>query len=449
MRPTPILRRRVFEPLWAWRTGAPLLRAWAELEATQWMPEPVLRERQWRRLLDLITFAYEHNDFYHARLDACGLTPARLHTEKDLAEIPILSKEEIRSQGSRLISRGFDVRMLMKAKTGGSTGKPLELFFPEEVSQLRNASGRRHKRWSGWEVGEPVGAVWGNPPHATTPWKRLRQWMLSPIVYVDTMSITTQSVVQFARDWVAVRPTLLFGHAHSVYILATMVQDLGIDAIRPTGIITSSMMLLPHERALIEHVFDVKVCDTYGCEEVGLIASECERHEGLHVNTDQLWVEVLREDGSPAGPAERGLVVITDLLNRAMPLIRYRVEDLAETAERPCSCGRGLPMLRAVCGRVADFLKRRDGSRVAGVSLIENSLTKIPGIDQMQIVQEAIGEIRLRIVASHTFTPAHRQELIGYFEEVFPGARVEVEQLASIAPEPNGKYRFSICRIPD
>src|SRR6185436_11340307 len=167
-----------------------------------------------------------------------------------------------------------------------------------------------------------------------------------------------------------------------------MVEELALREIRPAAIIASSMMLLPHERAVIERVFDVKVTDLYGCEEVGLIASECERHEGLHINAEQVLVEILREDGTPAGPGETGAVVVTDLLNRAMPFIRYRMEDMAEAAAQKCSCGRGLPTLRRVVGRIADFLKRRDGSRVAGISLIENTLTKIPGIDQMQIVQD-------------------------------------------------------------
>jgi phenylacetate-CoA ligase len=228
-----------------------------------------------------------------------------------------------------------------------------------------------------------------------------------------------------------------------------MCREIGIEDLRPKAIIASSMMLLPHERAVIENVFGVKVFDMYGCEEVGLIASECERHEGLHMNIDQLAIEVLRDDGAQAGPGEPGLVVVTDLENPAMPLIRYRMEDFAEPADRPCSCGRGLPLIRKISGRVADFLRRKDGSQVAGVSLIENSLTRIPGIEQMQIVQEDLGRMRLRVVPGASFTPQRRQELVDYFVATFPGSGVELEELSEIRPEPNGKYQFSICKVPD
>jgi phenylacetate-CoA ligase len=194
-------------------------------------------------------------------------------------------------------------------------------------------------------------------------------------------------------------------------------------------------------------VFGIKVTDLYGCEEVGLIACECERHDGLHLNVVQVFVEILREDGTPAAPGEAGLVVVTDLLNRAMPLIRYRLEDLAERAAAPCPCGRGLPMLRRVVGRMADFLKRTDGSRVAGISLIENTLTAVPGIQQMQIVQEDLLDIVVRLVTGREFDAARRAELRRYFERTFPGARITLEDVAQIQAEPNGKYRFSICRV--
>jgi phenylacetate-coenzyme A ligase PaaK-like adenylate-forming protein len=228
-----------------------------------------------------------------------------------------------------------------------------------------------------------------------------------------------------------------------------VVEQIKVGGIEPRAIIASSMMLLPHERVVIERVFGTKVTDIYGCEEVGLIAGECERHEGLHLNIEQLVVEVLREDGTPAAAGEPGYVVVTDLLNRAMPFIRYRMEDMAVLATERCSCGRAFPMLKQLVGRTADFLRRRDGSRVAGISLIENSLTRIPGLEQMQIVQPALLTIELRVVPAATFTSERRRELVDYFRETFPGADVQLLEVSSIPAEPNGKYRFSICRVVD
>jgi phenylacetate-CoA ligase len=445
----PSLRRRVIEPLWARYRGSPLRDAWHELEQTPSLPSSELKARQWQHVVELVAYAYARNDFYRRRLDECGVTPRELRGWDDFKRIPVLRKPEVRQLGASLISRGFDPASLMKAKTGGSTGKPLEIFFTERVSELRSACARRHRRWTGWEVGEPWAAVWGNPQYAATSREKLRKWLLDPIIYLDTMSVSPEAVRAFAREWVRVEPTLLFGHAHSLYLLADMLRQLGIDAVRPTGIIASSMMLLPHERVVIEQVFERKVFDIYGCEEVGLIGGECERHDGLHMNVDQLVVELLDREGRAVPAGSPGLVVVTDLQNLAMPMIRYCMEDMSEARDGACPCGRGLPLMGRITGRVADFLKRRDGSQVAGISLIENSLTKIPGIDQMQIVQVAIDRLRLVVVAGPSFTPERQKELVDYFEATFPHSHVVLEKVSDIKPEPNGKYRFSICRVPD
>jgi phenylacetate-CoA ligase len=446
---TPLVRRHVLEPAWSRYSGARLLPATRHLERTQYLSRADLQEQQLRRLTALLQVVNARNDFYRRRFEQAGVSPGSITTMEAFRRIPILTKGEVRERGRALLSAGFDSASLIKAKTGGSTGRPIEVYFTDEVSQLRNASGRRNKRWAGWNVGEPVGAVWGNPVEPETVRERLRQWVLEPTISLDTMSITAESVREFARKWRRVRPTLLFGHAHSIFVLATLVDELRITDIRPKAIIPSSMMLLGHERSVIERVFGIKATDIYGCEEVGLIAGECERHEGLHINVDQLIVEVLREDGTPVEPGEAGLVVVTDLLNTAMPFIRYRMEDFAELAEAACSCGRGAPMLRRIVGRTADFLKRMDGSRVAGISLIENTLTKIPGIEQMQIVQERLNHIAVRIVPGPDFSVTRRDELSSYFRATFPGATIDLEDVSAIAQEANGKYRFSICKVTD
>jgi phenylacetate-CoA ligase len=190
------------------------------------------------------------------------------------------------------------------------------------------------------------------------------------------------------------------------------------------------------------------VTDRYGCEEVSLIASECEKHEGMHLNIEHLYVEFIKDDGSCAAPGEPGKIVVTDLMNHAMPLIRYEVEDVGVPMDRKCSCGRGLPLMESVTGRVADFLFKRDGSKVAGVSLIENTLTKIPGIDQMQIVQESIDSFVVSVVPGSDFRESTKMDLNAYFKGLFgETVTVEIQVVRAIQSEPSGKYRFSICRI--
>lgn len=444
----PTLRRKIFEPLHALKTGSPKLSYWKKLEKTQYATEKILLEKQWVKLRTIIRYAYDNNLFYRERFDQYGVHPEEIMSYEDITKIPILTKEEIRRNTPKMMSDGFSRDTLLKIKTGGSTGKPLELYITEECSEMRNACARRHDRWAGWEVGEPVGAVWGNPVLPNDIKGKLINWLLAPTIYLDTMNVTEKTVKKFAKDWEESKPTLLFGHAHSLYLLAQYVHGLSIRHIQPEGIISTSMVLFPHERETIEHVFGVKVFDRYGCEEVSLIASECERHEGMHLNIEHLFIEFVKDDGSSAKPGEPGNIIVTDLMNRAMPFIRYKVEDVGVPLEKKCSCGRGLPLMEKVSGRVADFLIKKDGTRVAGVSLIENTLTKIPGIEQMQIIQESLEFIRIRLVPGSRLDQGRRLELVKYFETLFgPGTDVQIEIVPTIRPEKTGKYRFAICKI--
>jgi phenylacetate-CoA ligase len=442
------LRRYFFEPLQLKMAGSPRLSYWKTLEKTQWYTTSQLEEIQWRRLQELWRFLWEHNKFYIAQFQKAGLNKESLANPADIRKLPFLSKKDIRDNVNDLISLGYDKNMLLHFKTGGSTGKALDIFITEECSEMRNACARRHDRWTGWEPGEAIGAAWGNPKLPKTIKEKLINGLVQPYIYLDTMAVTGDSVRRFVADWERVRPTMLFGHAHSLFVLAQQIYKMGIKGIQPAGILSTSMMLLDHERSFIEQVFGVKVTDRYGCEEVSLIGSECEQHDGLHMNIEHLVVEFVKDDGSYAGPGEPGNIVVTDLMNRAMPFVRYRVEDIGTPLNRQCSCGRGMPLMGKVTGRVADFLVKQDGTKVAGISLIENTLTFMPGLDQLQIVQESLGHICLYVVPGKDYTTDAGNSLTGYFKNVFGNdVQVQLQLVAEIQPERSGKYRFSICRI--
>lgn len=444
----PFIRRNFFEPVHGFLAKSPKLPYWKHLEKTQYYSHEALSAIGWRRLKGLLDFVWENNAFYRQRLEQNSIRPADIQRPEDMRRLEILTKNDIRKNSVHMISRGYPVDGLLKVQTGGSTGKALELFLNEECSEQRNACARRHDCWTGWKPGEPVAACWGNPHFPEKLKDKLATYLLTPMIFLDTMRVDEAAVRAFVAQWQRVRPTLLFGHAHSLFLLAQYLKNLNINSLTPKGILSTSMMLIPAERQLIEEVFGVKVIDRYGCEEVGLIACECERHEGMHLNIEHLFIEFLREDGTPAANGEPGRIVITDLLNLAMPLIRYQVEDVGVPTGRRCSCGRGLPLMEGVAGRVADFLIRPDGSRVAGISLIENSLTRLPGIDQMQIVQEDYREIVLRVVLGEEYSAEVERQLVTYFHSVFgQEAKIQVVPVEQLAPEQSGKFRFSICRI--
>lgn len=431
-------------PAWEIKEGSERLKELRRLEESQFWSRDQIERLQLKRLQEMIQHAVRTCDFYREAYDGID----NVKSLDDLRHLPLVSKRQLREETDRFLSNEPG-GVVFEARTGGSTGRALTVFFDKRCQEFRNAAAMRSDRWAGRDLGMRTAAIWGNPPLQEPLKDRLRNVLLSRLIYLDTMTLNEQSVIEFARAWRKYRPKVIFGHSHSIYMLACYLSKLGIDEIRPLGIISTSMMLLEPERKVIEEVLRCPVTNRYGCEEVGLIASQCNRHEGLHINWEHLIVECLRDDGRPAQAGEVGELVVTDLLNRAMPMIRYRIEDMALWSSDQCSCGRPAPMLERVVGRVADFLVKGDGTLVAGVSLVERTLTKIAGIDQMQIVQEALEDIVLNVVPGAVYSTQSERQLIEEFRLVFgPAPRITVNRLQSLARTATGKYRFAICKVP-
>jgi phenylacetate-CoA ligase len=440
----------VVEPAWDLYERSQRLRELRRLQRSQWWPRERLQELQRERLRAMLRHAADTVPFHAGRLAAAGIDPARVDGIDDLAALPLLTKADIRREGEALLSSRHPKRTLVAAKTGGSTGVALQVYCDEPGVQRRRGAAMRGDIWSGWRLGQPVAAVWGNPPVPRT-WKaRLRRAVKDRMFFLDTMRLDRAAVERFAADWRRFRPGLLYGHAHSVFLLAEHLRDLGIDDLRPRGIVATSMMLLQPERRVIEEVFGCAVTDRYGCEEVSLIGCECEQHHGMHLNSEHNIVEFLRDDGTPCDPGEDGRIVVTELVNLGMPMLRYEVGDRGAPADgSPCPCGRGLPLMQGLTGRTADFLVALDGSRVAGISLIENTLTRFPGIRQLQLVQDEPGRVVANVVRGRGYDDATERDLVAALQQHLGGdaMAVEVAPCAAIPQERNGKYRFAICRV--
>lgn len=433
---------------WDIKEGYVRLSEYKKLAAQQYWNQEQLLQLQNKKLGNLIKHAAATSPWYKDIFHSIGLNPDEIITRANLSRIPVTTKLQIRENTAKFISTDYDASKLPKAKTGGSTGVSLNLFFDRHCQKLRNGAQMYADSFSGWTPGMRIAAIWGNPPIARTIKQKLRWFLLERTIYLDTMNLNPESMGTFVKQWYAFEPEMIFGHSHSIYIFAQYVLEQGITDLRPKGIVATSMMLLDQERNIIEQAFGCKVSNRYGCEEVGLIAVECEQHQGMHINSSHIILECLDEHDQPVPYGTPGKLVITDLNNYAMPLIRYRVEDVGVLSERRCTCGRTTPMLERLEGRIADFLKKTDGGQVAGVSLVERTLTKIPGIEQMQLVQEKINEIIINRVKGPEFTIDTDQQLLEEFRIVFGDqVALDIRDVEKIPQEKSGKYRFSICKI--
>lgn len=438
---------RVFEPLWDLYEGSVRLKTKKELDRSQWWPAERLQAMANDKLRRMCEHAVRTSPFYRDRFSRAGIDPSGITSISDLRDLPLLTKHDVRESLEEILSAEYSRESLVPAKTGGSTGVALDVYCDAKGVEMRNAAALRSDEWSGWQLGQPLAAIWGNPPVAETWKNRLRGRLKDRIIYLDTMRIDDEAVSRFLHEWDAMKPGLLYGHAHSIFILAEALLQRG-ETRRPSGIVATSMMLIEQERAVIEKVFGIPVTNRYGCEEVSLIGCECEVHRGMHLNLDHSIVEFLREDGTPCAPGEDGRIVVTELINFGMPMIRYEVGDRGVPSDRACSCGRGLPLMERITGRTADFLVAEGGFKVAGISIIENSLTKFPGIKQLQVVQNYPLLLDVNLVPDTGYSPDVEAELLGGLRDMLgQGMKFKVHHLDGIPQETSGKYRFTICRL--
>jgi phenylacetate-coenzyme A ligase PaaK-like adenylate-forming protein len=441
------LVRSIFEPLWDMYESSVRLKNLSSLRKTQYLPRDQILTNQNHKLNEIIQHAAATSPFYARRFAGAGIAPASVHTIEDLRGLPLLTKSDIRNHLDEILSSEYRKEILVSAKTGGSTGESLQVYCDVKGIEMRNAAALRSDEWSGWRLGEPTGAVWGSPPVPITFKNKLRALLKDRYIYLDTMKINDESIDAFLAQWQKLRPGMLFGHAHSLFILAEnlLARD---KKLRPTGVIATSMMLISSEREVIEKAFDTQVTNRYGCEEVSLISCECELHNGMHLNADHNIVEFLRDDNTPCAPGEDGRIVVTELINYGMPMIRYEVGDRGVLSSRECPCGRGLPLMESITGRTADFLIAEEGYRVAGISIIENSLTKIPGLQQMQIVQDKMGYLQVNLVTGENYTDENGKELVRSLRQMLgSGMQIDLNFVEAIAQEKSGKYRFAKCLI--
>jgi phenylacetate-CoA ligase len=433
------LNRHLMHPLMAWKGRSRHLDYLRVLRQTQFDPPDVVRARQLAAVKVQLHHAYHTVPYYRAAWRAAGVHPADVKSLADLDAFPVLTKADIRRHERDLVSCAYDITKLRVKRTSGSTGVPLNIRIDEPAVQWKAACTIRSDEWSGWRLGQRVAKVWGNPEYRQFGLKgRLRNFLFDRAVYLDTLNLTDDRIAAFAATIRRHRPGLVFGHAHSLYLLACSLKKSGVMDVRPNGIISTAMVLHDWQRTVIERVFDCPVTNRYGCEEVSLIASECELHQGLHINSDSIYAEV----------DEDGKLLVTDLTNRAMPLVRYRIGDVVVGSGRSCRCGRGLPLVERVEGREADYVVTPSGALISGISLTENFALLIPGTAQVQIVQEAIDRLLIRLVRGDDFTPASADRIGELVRETFgPLVRYEVEYVDAIPQEPSGKYRFCISKV--
>lgn len=446
------VNRYFIQPLYYWKNRDDRLSNFAELERSQWLPVDELKALQTERLRRLVQHCYSTTQYYRELFDGAGLKPDDIRSAEDLRFVPALDKSIIQDKMESMISDAFDRSELIPDSSGGSTGMPTNFMKDIDRHRLRRADQIRHDQWCGWRFGERYALLWGAQRDLSLV-RSTREKLVSRFIdrsmMFDAFEMRDSDVESLLKQIRRFRPTMLIGYANALLLLARQMQIQGITEGLPVkGVISSAETLTNANREEIEQAFGCHVLNRYGSREVGLIASECPEKNGLHLNFENVVVEILDGD-VPAQPGQRGEIVVTDLKNYGMPFLRYRMGDIGTLSSDVCACGRGLPILGSVEGRVSDFLIATDGTKIHG-EYFTHLFYGVPGIRQFQLVQESHTEVRLRLVAAKNLPDKFLVNIVAAIEEALGDATtVKLEYCDEIPPTKSGKFLFTISKLQE
>lgn len=379
------------------------------VQSERWSPD-VLRAAQFAQLGHLLRHAQATVPFYRERL--AGLVPDQPLDAAVFSRIPLLRRQDIQENFDALCSKAtpVDHGQTYSGESSGSTGRPIRYLKTELNDVFWHAFTVRDHLWQRRDFTGKLAAIRG--PGRIESGSGTGWGVSTDAAFhtgTVTMCTTEQSMARQAEWLMQENPDYLISIASNVQELA---RYCGRQRLRPSRlreVRTYGEALHPELRAVVRTVWDVPVTDMYSCREGGYLALQCPQHEHYHVQAEGVYLELLNEQGRACEAGELGRVVITPLHSFAMPLIRYEVGDYAE-AGAPCDCGRGLPVIRRIAGRVRNML-RLPGGGLHYPRFGEYQFGAFEAVRQFQVVQKSLTEIEVALVVARPLSPAETEAL--------------------------------------
>lgn len=403
-----------------------------KLNQTEW------QNWQSERLRRLLTIAATHVPYYQKTWSA---SEKELAVQGRLDALPLLAKEPIRADPQSFVRDDIHARPRLVFYTSGSTGTPIATHWT--LAEMRHSLAVREARsaqWAGVSFNLPRATFSGRMaepnPESKGPFYRFnmveRQVYFSPFhLRPDTARFYVDALRKHRIQWMT-------GYAVSYYLLAKFILEQKIPVPPLKAVITTSEKLTPEMRVVMESAYQCRVYEEYSTVENALFVSECEQGR-LHVSPDWGIVEILNPDGTPCAPNQVGEVVATCLIREYQPLIRYRLGDMAMWDSAPCSCGRSMPVIKEVVGRIEDVVVGPDGRQMVRFHGI---FVNQPHVREGQIIQESLTQIRVKVVPTEGFDATDIQDITHRVQQrLTTQVQVIVEPVNQIPRGANGKFR--------
>ncbi|MFX0196746.1 MAG: phenylacetate--CoA ligase family protein, partial [Candidatus Hodarchaeota archaeon] len=390
---------------------------------------------------------YANVPHYKKKFDEINFRPSDLRSIKDLAQLPILTKVELRENSPELKATDRKYKYSIDS-TSGSSG-PCTLIHTDRVaSAYQHASVIRGYKWHDVTLGERIVRFWGvqlDKKRIITD--KTKDALLNRITF-STHSLSGDSMKNYYRKMTKFKPSVFYGFASALYRFTSFIEEekLSISDIPLKLIVSTGEALHEFQKNKMKNLFGCEISNEYGCAEFGPIAYSCP-NGSLHMMAENVFVEVVKDE-CPANFGESGELVITNLHNKCMPLIRYKLGDTAYILETECICGRKLPIIGKIFGRTLDSIKTPEGNVVHGIffDYIPKYFEK--EIKQFQIIQGNPENLKINIVKGSAFNEHTVEKFEKKLRKVL-GKRMKLAFIIKeqIPPDNTGKYRLVISNI--
>ncbi len=411
--------------------------------------ENLSREEKTRRqvsdLKATLHYAYENVPYYRSLFDQVGFRPDDMQSIVDLKKIPLLERDIVRSKNAELHSTTF-AGPKFSHRTSGTTGTALSFTLSEEANQRHYGCVWHHYGWVGMRRGDRL-ATFGGHPLAHPDRQKPPFWLYDAAeneLYFSVQHISPKNAPYYVEQLLRFKPVIVRGIPSFLNLIAQHMIDSGI-YYTPRGVFTYSETLLDRQRKALEQVFNCTAYNFYSNGERSGHVLQC-GHGKLHVLTETGVIEIVRADGSPAAAGEVGELVITNMINRAMPLIRYRIGDTGSMSqEEHCPCGRETPIIQNLTGRTNDFLVAGDGTRIRPVGVFMGT----PMVKAAQFVQEEAGSVVVKIIPREGFGPEDEKKVAEELKaELGHSTRYQIEIVDDLPFGANGKLQHIVSKVP-
>jgi len=436
------------------QNAARLLSVLYQIDQIQWWDTAALQAQQFNQLRSLLTHAYHTVPFYHGRLKQLGYTPGQEIGMDFWSRIPLLKRSDIQEERQNLLSDRVPENHgpVKEIRTSGSSGQPIRAAGTGVTSLFWQVFTLRDHIWHERDLSSKLAAIRSEGTRKLSSKGQVYADWGPPVNQVAASGpaalLGIQTDIPEQAHWlIAQAPSYLLTHPTNLYELAKYFIETGHTLPRLKQARSFGETLDPKVRSACREAWNVPVVDMYTTQEVGYIALQCPQHEHYHIQSENVYVEILNEDGICCKPGEIGRVVVTPLHNFAMPLIRYEILDYAEAGDH-CSCGRGLPVIRRVMGRQRNMITLPNGERhwPRFPARMWEDIASV--IRQVQLIQKDLNSIEARLVSKRKLTAAEEERCTAVLTERFAYPfSVTFKYFDEIPRTANAKYEDFVSEV--